>query len=56
LLHRPTGNVQRLTDNDKDDWPPSWSPDGRSLAFPRYKRGGYGAGDIYVINADGSGL
>jgi TolB protein len=42
------GAVRKLTDNEKDDCCPSWSPDGRSLAFTR-------AGDIYLINADGSG-
>jgi Tol biopolymer transport system component len=50
-----TGNVGRLTTNDMDDWPPHWSPDGRSLAFERYRRGGYGAGEIYLINVDGTG-
>jgi TolB protein len=50
-----TGQTRRLTGNNMDDWVPSWSPDGMSLAFARYRQGGYGAGEIYVINADGSG-
>jgi Tol biopolymer transport system component len=52
--------VQRLTDNDSHDHQPSWAPDGRSLAFSRYDAAPSafaddGPGDIYVINADGSG-
>ena len=48
------GNVQRLTDNDREDVDPSSSPDSKTLVFT-----GFGAGipegDIYLINADGSG-
>jgi Tol biopolymer transport system component len=42
------GSVRRLTETKEDECCPSWSPDGRSLAFMR-------AGDIYAINADGTG-
>jgi Tol biopolymer transport system component len=54
------GNVQRLTDNDREDVAPSFSPDSKSLAFSGFQPP-VGAddpippGDIYVINADGSG-
>lgn len=53
------GNVQRLTDNDRQDVAPSFSPDSKSLAFEGFQPPA-GAdpiphGDIYVINADGSG-
>jgi len=38
-----------------DDWYPEWSPDGQKIAFTS-TRGGDPNGDIYLINADGSGL
>jgi TolB protein len=52
--------VRRLTDNDRHDLGPSLSPDGKSLAFQGYRPPATGEdpvppGDIYVINADGSG-
>jgi Tol biopolymer transport system component len=52
--------VRRLTDNDRHDMAPSFSPDGKSLAFQRFTpppRGEYPVppGDIYLINVDGSG-
>ena len=34
------------------DADPSWSPDGRKIAFVSHRDGSYG---IYVMNADGSG-
>jgi TolB protein len=35
---------------------PTWSPDGKRLAFVRYNpAGGPGAVQVYVVNADGSG-
>ena len=50
----------RLTEKPRIERQQAWSPDGRRIAFtyPRY-RSGYiddGTGDIYVVNADGSGL
>jgi TolB protein len=48
------GPLRRLTDNEIEDEFPSWSPTGKALAFER-RRGLYGAGDIFVINADGTG-
>ena len=37
---------------------PAWSPDGRRIAFRRYdgKLGSAGNSDLFVVNADGSGL
>ncbi|MBM3239583.1 hypothetical protein FJZ31_25125, partial [Candidatus Poribacteria bacterium] len=33
------------------DWTPSWSPDGKKIAFASYRDGN---GEIYVMNADGT--
>ena len=41
-------DVIRLTTDPGADMYPSWSPDGRSIAFVR-------EGDVYVMGADGSG-
>lgn len=46
-------SLTRLTNDHANDLYPSWSPDGRRIAFSSDKAG---AKDIYVINADGSGL
>jgi TolB protein len=46
------GEVEKLTDNDFDDFHPTWSPDGRQIAFYS-KRDFYN--DIYVIDVDGTG-
>jgi Tol biopolymer transport system component len=52
--------VRRLTDNDRHDVLPALSPDGTWLAFEGFRPPGRGEetippGDIYVINADGTG-
>ncbi|MCJ7550614.1 MAG: DPP IV N-terminal domain-containing protein, partial [Anaerolineae bacterium] len=43
--------VQRLTDNDVNDYAPAWSPDGTRIAFYSSRGKAY---NIYVMNADGS--
>jgi len=45
--------VRKLTDNSWSDEYPRWSPDGTRIAFTANPRGNF---DIYVMNADGSGL
>lgn len=50
VMNRDGEDVRLLVANGFD---PSWSPDGSKLAFSREARGDI---DIYVVNADGSGL
>ena len=45
------GDIRRLTDVSGDDWGPSWSPDGRHIAFVSNREGNY---EIYVMGSDGS--
>lgn len=52
-------NVRRLTMDPQYVYDPSWSPDGSQLVYRRIVNNGgayfRGQGDIYVINADGTG-
>ena len=48
------GNQQKLTENRKNDWFPSWSPDGERIAFASDRKGDFENFEIYVIDADGS--
>ena len=50
------GNLQRLTENRKNDWGPSWSPDGKRIAFASDRKGDLANIDLYVMDADGSNL
>jgi dipeptidyl aminopeptidase/acylaminoacyl peptidase len=50
-----TGAITQLTFGDNDDAYPSWSPSGDRIAFAS-GRGGKGNYDLFIINADGSGL
>ena len=47
------GNQRRLTDNRNNDWEPSWSPDGKRIAFMADRKGNIDKFDIYVMDADG---
>ncbi len=52
------GNQQRLTNNLSKDWNPSWSPDGKRIAFMSDQDGhldihGFLTSEIYVMDADG---
>ena len=46
-------NEQRLTENRRNDWDPSWSPDGKRIAFASDRKGDFVNFDIYVMDADG---
>ena len=47
------GNQQRLTNNRRYDWHPSWSPDGERIAFTSDRKGEFQNFEIYVMDADG---
>lgn len=44
-------NQTRLTENDKEDYGPTWSPDGEKIVFSTNRDGNY---EIYSMDADGS--
>lgn len=54
IARRDGSEARRLTDHWEIDDQPAWSPDGTRLAFRSWRAGG--EGDIWVMNADGSGL
>ena len=47
------GNQRRLTENRQNDWYPSWSPDGKRIAFAADRKGDFENFEIYVMDADG---
>lgn len=65
VMNADGSESRRLTRSPQNDGDPVWSPDGRRVAFVRI-RGGLcrspvrcplkGRADVYVVNADGSGL
>ena len=56
LMDADGGNQQRLTENRKNDWFPSWSPDGKRIAFSSDRKGNFVNFEIYVMDADGGNL
>ncbi len=44
------GNPRNLTNHPDGDWMPSWSPDGKRIAFTTERDGNF---EIYVMDADG---
>jgi len=49
--------ITNLTSNPADDITPAWSPDGARIAFASDRSGTPGGTlDLYVMNADGSGV
>jgi TolB protein len=54
LIDSESGDMQLLTDNTALDERPTWSPDGRQIAFTSDRDGG--DIHIYIMNADGSNV
>ena len=53
VMNADGGNEQRLTENRKNDSQPSWSPDGKRIAFYSDRKGDFENTEIYVMDADG---
>lgn len=51
ILAASGGTARRITDEYNDARQPTWSPDGRTIAFQGYRDGGY---DIWAIGPDGA--
>jgi TolB protein len=45
--------IERLTNHPAEDMLPTWSPDGKKIAFASKRDGNL---EVYVMNADGSGI
>jgi Tol biopolymer transport system component len=50
-----SGQTQ-LTHNETNEFDPTWSPDGKRIAFTSFPIDFSGDGELFVMNADGSGL
>ena len=56
VMNANGGNPRNITNNPHDDRFPSWSPDGKRIAFQSNRERGLVNRDIYVMDADGSNL
>jgi hypothetical protein len=62
VMNVNSGSQARLTSNRVADDSPTWSPDGRRIAFVRFNMctvcppTASGVSEILVVNADGTGL
>lgn len=56
VMNADGSGLSQLTDNDYADGAPSWSPDGKRIAFASSRDKDYHSDDVYVMNADGSGV
>ena len=48
-------NQQNLTNHPAADWDPSWSPDGKRIAFTSWRDGPFNI-EVYVMDTDGNNL
>ena len=51
VMDLPSGTPKKLTNNGDGEFMPTWSPDGRSIAYVTWT--GSKGGDIYTVSADG---
>jgi TolB protein len=54
VVNADGSGLRRLTDDPGADFDPSWSPDGRRIAYRHESGGGDSTAEIYVMNANGS--
>jgi Tol biopolymer transport system component len=54
VVNADGSGLRRLTDDPGADFDPSWSPDGRRIAYRREGGGGDSSAELYVMNANGS--
>ena len=51
VMNADGSKQKNLTNNPANDSVPSWSPDGKKIAFMSFRDGNW---EIYVMNADGT--
>jgi Tol biopolymer transport system component len=54
VVNADGSGLKRLTSDRWADFDPSWSPDGRRIAYRHESAGGDASAEIYVMDADGS--